>query len=132
MPPFLLPFLPRYDSELEYLDDQFSALVQRIQLSAELAKQRVKSAEVEEQLRSWERPARRVNTSELQAKVKLIEGKIGLRLGRQGKLGTPRLEGLCQQLKLDVFEKSGEPRKPSKARKRGHNATLCLPRPAAP
>ena len=39
-----------YDSELEYLDDQFSCLVQKIQLSSELAKQRVKHAEVEEQV----------------------------------------------------------------------------------
>jgi SpoVK/Ycf46/Vps4 family AAA+-type ATPase len=95
-----------YDSELEYLDDQFSALVQRIQLSAELAKQRVKHAEVEEQ-RTWEsRPSRKVNTAELQAKVRLIEGRIALRLGRAGKLGKPRLEGLCDQLHLDAFEKS--------------------------
>ena len=97
-----------YDNELEYLDDQFSALVQRIQLSAELAKQRVKHAEVEDATRPWydKTPARRVNMAELRAKVKLIEGKIRLRLGRAGKLGTPRLEVLCQRLSLDEFERS--------------------------
>jgi SpoVK/Ycf46/Vps4 family AAA+-type ATPase len=97
-----------YDNELEYLDDQFSALVQRIQLSAELAKQRVKHAEVEDATRPWydKTPARRVNMAELRAKVKLIEGKIRLRLGRAGKLGTPRLEVLCQRLSLDEFQRS--------------------------
>lgn len=96
-----------YDCELEYLDDQFQCLVQRIQLSSELAKQRVKHMEVEESSSWWERgPRTRVNTSELQAKVRMTEGKISLRLSRDGKLGTPRLEGLCSQLRLDSFEKS--------------------------
>ena len=81
--------------------------MQRIQLSSELAKQRVKHAEVEEQS-TWEmgRSKRRVNTSELQAKVRMIESRIELRLGRSSALGTPRLEGLCKQLSLDAFQKS--------------------------
>ena len=103
----MAPFAPYGSFRAQYLDDQFSALVQRIQLSAELAKQNIKHAEVEEQTRSWEpRPSKRVNTSELQAKVRLIEARIELRLQRPGKLASPRLEGLCKQLKLDAFEKS--------------------------
>ena len=95
-----------YDSELEYLDDQFATLVQRIQVAAEVQKRRVKQAEVEESAAPWEKPTKKVNVSELQAKLRISEAKIALRLQRPGKLGTPRLEGLCAQLQLDAFEKS--------------------------
>ena len=44
-----------YDSELEYLDDQFATLVQRIQVAAEVQKRRVKQAEVEENAAPWEK-----------------------------------------------------------------------------
>lgn len=40
-----------------------------------------------------------------QAKLRLAEGQVQLRLARQGVLGTPRLELLCQQLGLDTFQK---------------------------
>ena len=46
------------------------------------------------------------HAAELQAKLRISEAKIALRLQRPGKLGTPRLEGLCAQLQLDAFEKS--------------------------
>ena len=77
--------------------------MQRIQLSIEVAKRRVKQAEVEQQTNPWDRSqSKRVNVSELQAKLKLIEGRIALRLSKAGTLGTPRLEQLCLQLGLDV------------------------------
>ena len=61
---------------------------------------------MEESAAPWEKPTKKVNVSELQAKLRISEAKIALRLQRPGKLGTPRLEGLCAQLQLDAFEKS--------------------------
>ena len=61
---------------------------------------------MEQQSNYWERnQSKRVNVSELQAKLRLIEGRIALRLSREGKLGPPRLEQLCVQLSLDDFQK---------------------------
>ena len=96
-----------YDSELEYLDDQFATLVQRIQVAAEVQKRRVKQAEVEDNPAPWEGKSKKVNVAELQAKLRISEAKIAARLAcAGGKLGVPRLEGLCTSLQLDAFEKS--------------------------
>lgn len=95
-----------YDSELEYLDDQFATLVQRIQVAAEVQKRRVKQAEVDDTPAPWEGKSKKVNLAELQAKLRISEARISARLACAGKLGVPRLEALCASLQLDGFEKS--------------------------
>jgi len=100
-----------YSSELDYLNDQLSVVMQQIQISAKRLEQDLKEASVEPAPR-WMRgsggDAKKSSVGELAAKMELAVRKNGLRLRRTREEGTfyPRLEELVVQLGLDAFEKS--------------------------
>ena len=108
-----------YHSSLEYLSDQFSILTLQIQISREHLKRELKEHITEEPSTfSWdsEKHAKRANVHEFEAKMRLIRTRMARRLDlslKQGTTGLPRLEALCEKLKLDDFEK-----------------TVCLQRPS--
>ena len=73
-----------------------------MQVAAEVQKRRVKQAEVEENAAPWEKASKKVNVSELQAKLRISEAKIALRLQRPGTLGTPLTLTLALALALTL------------------------------
>lgn len=98
-----------YNCELEYLTDQFSLVMQQVQVANQRHAQDLKEASVAEKPR-WMQNGDKKNISiaEVTAKVRLAQRKIdlSLQLTREGGKFYPRLEGLIGQLGLDVFEKS--------------------------
>lgn len=98
-----------YTCELDYLSDQFSMIMQQIQVANQRLQRDLKQASLESPDR-WMRKEGRKSASlgELSAKLSLSKRKIeaSLELTRKEGKFYPRLEELVRQLQLDVFEKS--------------------------
>jgi len=98
-----------YTCELDYLSDQFSMIMQQIQVANQRLQRDLKRASLEAPDR-WMRKEGRKSASlgELSAKLSLSKRKIeaSLELTRKEGKFYPRLEELVRQLQLDAFEKS--------------------------
>jgi hypothetical protein len=99
-----------YTCELEYLNDQFSMVMQQVQQANQRLDQELKDSGTKDNQPRWMRESegKKRSIGELTAKLKLAQRKIDLSLQLTRAEGTfyPRLEGLVDQLGLDGFEKS--------------------------
>lgn len=99
-----------YTCELEYLNDQFSMVMQQVQQANQRLEQELKDSGTKDSQPRWMRESegKKRSIGELTAKLKLAQRKIDLSLQLTREEGSfyPRLEGLVDQLGLDTFEKS--------------------------
>jgi hypothetical protein len=99
-----------YTCELEYLNDQFSMVIQQVQQANQRLDQELKDSGTKDAQPRWMRESegKKRSIGELTAKLKLAKRKIDLSLQLTRAEGSfyPRLEGLVDQLGLDEFEKS--------------------------
>ena len=99
-----------YTCELEYLNDQFSMVMQQVQQANQRLDQELKDSGTKDSQPRWmqQSEGKKRSIGELTAKLKLAQRKIDLSLQLTRAEGSfyPRLEGLVDQLGMDTFEKS--------------------------